>query len=101
MDRELPDLKKEPDKIGYVISFIFGGTLFGIMVQDGFNLGLCVLAVVAFMVFGFVAQMLYNRYGDIKISKLNSGALFFILVGLMFVAMFLVLIFDIGGTDGI
>lgn len=101
MDRELPDLKKEPDKIGYAISFIFGGTLFGIMAQDGFSLVLCALAAAAFMIFGFVAQMLYNRYGDIKISKLNSGALFFILVGLMFVAMFLALIFDIGGTDGI
>ena len=101
MDRELPDLKKEPDKIGYAISFIFGGTLFGIMAQDGFSLVLCALAAAAFMIFGFVAQVLYNRYGDIKISKLNSGALFFILVGLMFVAMFLALIFDIGGTDGI
>ncbi len=101
MTRELPDLKKEPDKIGYVISFILGGTLFEIMVQDGFSPVLCALAAAAFMIFGFVAQMLYNRYGDIKISKLNSGALFFILVGLMFVAMFLALIFDIGGTDGI
>ncbi|HNW20057.1 MAG TPA: hypothetical protein PKL05_02350 [bacterium] len=101
MDRELPDLKKEPDKIGYVISFIFGGTLFGIMVQDGFSPALCALAAAAFMIFGFVAQSLCNRYGDIKISKLNSGSLFFILVGLMFVAMFLALIFDVGGTDGI
>jgi hypothetical protein len=101
MDRELPDLKKEPDKMGYAISIIFGGTLFGIMAQDGFSMLSCALAAIAFMIFGFIAQILYNRYGDIKLSKLNSSALFFILVGVMFIGMFLALIFDVGGIDGI
>ena len=101
MARELPDLKKEPDKICYAISIIFGGTLFGILAQDGFSMISCTLAAMAFMIFGFVAQMLYNKYGDVKISKISANALFFILVGLMFVGIFLALIFDIGGTDGV